>query len=152
MMASVLQNDGNVDVRGDALSETVIGAAIDVHRALGPGLLESAYGACLEYALRVRRVSFEREAAVPIRYHEVQLDCGYRADFLIERTLVVEIKAIKRLLPIHNAQVATYLKLLNADHGLLFNFNVQILRHGIRSITLASLPDLAGPPVLPSSC
>ena len=124
-----------MDSSSKSVSEAVIGASIAIHRALGPGLLESAYAACLTYELAKRGVSFAREVAVPVVYEGVRLDCGYRVDFVVERSLVVEIKAVAKLLPIHSAQVITYLRLLQIDDGLLINFNVHLLRHGLRRLS-----------------
>ena len=116
------------------ITEAVIGAAIDVHRELGPGLLESAYQACLAYELVQRDVRFERHVPLPVTYHGVKIDCGYRLDFLVEDLVVVEIKSVERLAPIHSAQVITYLKLMKRPVGLLLNFNVTALNRGIRRL------------------
>ena len=116
----------------NTITETVIGAAIEVHKALGPGLLESAYEMCLCHELSSRNISFERQKDLPVRYKGIQLDCGYRLDLLIQNLVVVEIKAIEKVLPIHDAQLLTYLKLGNWQAGLLLNFNVPILKNGIR--------------------
>lgn len=114
------------------LSEIVIGGAIEVHRALGPGLLESSYELCLCRELNVRGISFERQKAVPIEYKGVKLDCGYRADLVVADNLLVEIKAVDALLPIHDAQLLSYMKLGGWTVGLLLNFNVRFLKDGIR--------------------
>lgn len=111
----------------------IIGCAIAVHKSLGPGLLESAYERCLAYKFDQCRLRYQRQVAVPVVFEDVRLDCGYRVDFLVEGVLV-ELKSIERLLPIHVAQAMTYLKLSGLRHGLLINFNVEILRHGIRSL------------------
>ena len=116
----------------NTITETVIGAAIEVHKALAPGLLESAYEECLCYELSSRNISFERQKELPVRYKGIQLDCGYRLDLLIQDLVVVEIKAIEKILPNHDAQLLTYLKLGNWQVGLLLNFNVPILKNGIR--------------------
>lgn len=110
----------------------IIGAGIEVHKALGPGLLESAYEACLCRELSLRKVAFERQRALPVAYKGLSLDCGYRVDLLVTESVVVEIKAVERLLPIHDAQLLTYLKLGGWNVGLLMNFNVPVLKHGIR--------------------
>jgi GxxExxY protein len=110
----------------------VIGAGIEVHKALGPGLLESAYEECLCRELSLREVPFERQRALPVAYKGLRLDCGYRLDLLVADRVVVEIKAVERLLPIHDAQLITYLKLGGWNVGLLMNFNVPILKRGIR--------------------
>ncbi len=114
------------------LTETIIGAAIRVHRELGPGLLESAYEACLLYELVEAGLSIERQVALPVRYRGVNLDCGYRIDLLVEKAVIVELKAVNRFEPIHEAQLLSYLKLLGCNVGLLMNFNVKILKNGIR--------------------
>jgi GxxExxY protein len=114
------------------LTEKVIGAAIEVHKALGPGLLESAYEECLAHELLFAGISFERQVPLPIIYRSIQLDCGYRLDFLVERTVVLELKALESLQPIHEAQLLTYLKLGGWPVGLLINFNVPVLKKGIK--------------------
>ncbi len=115
------------------LADLVIGGAIEVHRALGPGLLESAYQRCLERELRVRGVTFDRQVALPVVYKGESVDCCYRIDLLVARELIVEIKSVEQLLPIHSAQAITYLRLAGARQALLMNFNVPVLRHGIES-------------------
>ena len=115
------------------LSRAVIGAAIAVHRSLGPGLLESAYDHCLEQEFSGRGLKYARELVVPVVYNGSNVDCGYRVDFVVESELLVEIKAVERILPVHHAQVLTYHKLLNLKHGLLINFNVPLLKHGLKS-------------------
>ena len=114
------------------ITETIIGAAIDVHRALGPGLLESAYEECLACELRLRGVAFERQRSLPIAYKGIALDCGYRLDLLVKEVVVVEIKAVAAIEAIHEAQLLTYLKLGGWRLGLLINFNVSVLKDGIR--------------------
>jgi len=116
------------------LSHEVIGAAIEVHRALGPGLLESAYEECLAHELTLRRIGFERQVPLPIRYKGVHLDCGYRMDMVIQNGLVLELKAIERILPIHQVQLLTYLRLSGTWLGLLLNFHVPVLQRGIQRI------------------
>lgn len=118
--------------KGVELTEQIIGAAIAVHRALGPGLLESTYEACLAFELLERRLRIERQTALPVVYRGVRIDCGYRLDLVVEGMVVVELKAVERLLPIHDAQMLTYLKLSGHPVGLLLNFNVPMLRDGIR--------------------
>jgi GxxExxY protein len=113
-------------------TEAIIGAAIEVHRELGPGLLESTYEACLAHELSERGLKVERQKALPINYRNVQLDCGYRIDLLVEDMVVVELKAVEKLEAIHEAQLLSYLKLSGAPLGLLLNFNVTELRRGIR--------------------
>jgi GxxExxY protein len=120
----------------NALSKVIIGAGIEVHRQLGPGLLESAYEECLAYELNHRGISFERQKPIPVVYHNVQLNCGFRVDLLVDNLVVVELKAIDDLAPIHQAQMLTYLKLTKCKLGLLLNFNVLRLRDGIKRIVL----------------
>ncbi len=118
----------------NAITEQIIGAAIEVHRALGPGLLESAYEECLGHEMTLRGISYERQHPLPVVYKGAQLDCGYRLDFLVEQSIVVELKAVEMLQPIHEAQMLTYLKLGGWTVGLLINFNVPVLRRGIKRI------------------
>jgi GxxExxY protein len=113
------------------LTETIIGAAIEVHRGLGPGLLESAYEECLCHELDLRSVSYTRQAPLPVRYKGLDLDCGYRLDLLVQESVVVELKSVENILPIHEAQLLTYLKLGGWQVGLLINFNVPVLKQGI---------------------
>jgi GxxExxY protein len=114
------------------LTDNIIGAAIEVHKALGPGLLESAYEECLAHELSCARIFFERQVPLPIIYRSIQLDCGYRIDFLVESQIVLELKALEALQPIHEAQLLTYLKLGGWPIGLLINFNVPLLKKGIK--------------------
>ncbi len=123
-------------VNVNEVTQTVIGAGIEVHRALGPGLLESAYEECLCRELDLRQVQFERQRHLPVDYKGIKLDCGYRLDLLVANTVVVEIKAIDRLLPIHQAQLLTYLRLGGWKVGLLMNFNVAALKQGIKRVVL----------------
>ena len=116
------------------VSGEVIGAAIAVHRELGPGLLESAYEMCLEYELRQRGVKVEKQIPMPVVYKGIKLDCGYRLDLLVENCMIVELKAVDALLPIHDAQLLTYLKLRKLRLGLLINFNVPLLKHGVKRL------------------
>ena len=113
---------------------TIIGAAIDVHRALGPGLLESAYEACLAYELAERGLKVEQQKPLPLVYKAVRLDCGYRLDLLVDDCVIVEVKSVDALEPVHTAQVLSYLKLSGCRVGLLINFNVQVLKRGIRRL------------------
>ena len=115
-----------------ALTRAVISAAIEVHRALGPGLLESAYQACLCHELELHGLGYRQQVALPVVYKNVKLDCGYRIDFVIEERVVLELKAIEGLLPVHQAQLLTYLRLSGLRVGLLINFNVPVLKDGIR--------------------
>ena len=114
------------------LSYNIIGAAIEVHRVLGPGLLESAYEECLCHELDLRGLAYERQKPLPVVYKDVRLDAGYRIDILVENRVVLELKAVETLLPIHEAQLLTYLKLGGWQVGLLINFNVAVLKDGIR--------------------
>lgn len=118
------------------LTKSIIGAAIEVHRAFGAGLLESAYEECLCRELFLQNIAFERQKAVNLEYKGLKLDCGYRLDLLVENKVVVEIKSVDTLAPIHEAQVLTYLKLGGWQVGLLINFNVPVLKDGIKRIVL----------------
>jgi GxxExxY protein len=118
------------------LSDLTIGAAIEVHRHLGPGLLESSYQACLEHELRLRGVVHDSQVVLPLQYKGILLSKGYTLDFLIEEAVVVEIKSVDKLLPIHSAQLLTYMRLLGVSCGLLINFNVHLLPLGIKRILL----------------
>ena len=113
------------------LSSKIIGAAIEVHRALGPGLLESSYQKCLCHELRLRGLSFEDEKPLPLVYKGEKLDCGYKMDLVVENAIIVELKSCEKLKPIHKVQILTYLKLSNLKVGLLLNFNVPLMRDGI---------------------
>lgn len=114
------------------LTGKIIGAAIDVHRTLGPGLLESAYEACLVYELGLRKLKVESQRAVSVFYKDVMLDCGYRVDLVVDDQVIVEVKSIASIAAIHEAQIMSYLKLSNCRHGLLINFNVKLLCEGVR--------------------
>ena len=116
------------------LTGKIIGAAIEVHRILGPGLLESAYEACLVFELRERGLKVERQADLPLCYKGVRLDCGYRLDLLVENAVIVEVKVLNGMTAIHQAQVTSYLKLSGCKVGLLINFNVGLLKSGITRI------------------
>ena len=118
----------------DDLTREIIGCAIEVHRALGPGLLESSYEACLIYELKQKNLKVEWQKPVPIEYKEIKLDCGYRLDLLVEEKVILEVKSVTELTKIHEAQIVTYLKLLGCQVGLLMNFNVRALKQGIRRI------------------
>ena len=122
-------------MESDELTGAVIGAAIEVHRALGPGLLESAYEECLAHELKLRDIEFARQVPLPITYKSIQLDCGYRLDLVVENCLILELKTVDKLLPIHEAQLLTYLKMTNTKTGLLLNFNVAVLREGIKRLS-----------------
>lgn len=116
----------------NSLTEIIIGSAIEVHRALGPGLLESAYEQCLCHELSLRKIPFERQLQLPVKYKGILLDCGYRIDLLVDKLVVVELKAIDRLAPVHDAQLLTHVRLGGWQAGLLINFNVELLVDGIR--------------------
>jgi GxxExxY protein len=116
------------------LTETVIGAAIEVHKVLGPGLLESAYELCLAHELSLANIRFERQVPLPVLYKSVSVDCGYRLDFLIENSVVVELKAVEALQPIHQAQILSYLRLGGWPIGLLINFHAPMLTKGIKRL------------------
>jgi GxxExxY protein len=118
------------------LTEQIIGAAIEVHRKLGPGLLESVYRACLARELVLRGLSFEQEKPLPVEYKGVLIDCSYRLDLIVAGKVVVEVKAVDALLPVHEAQLLTYLKLTGCRVGLLINFNVPVLKNGIKRLAL----------------
>ena len=118
----------------EGLTETVIGASIEIHKELGPGLLESTYETCLVFELENRGISFKRQLELPINYKGLNLDAGYRIDILVEDRLILELKAVEKIHPIHEAQLLTYLKLTNCCIGLLINFNTQLLKCGIKRI------------------
>lgn len=118
------------------LTERIIGAAIEVHREVGPGLLESAYQQCLTYLLDKQGLHAESEYPVPLRFHGLQLDPAYRLDLLVERCIVVEVKSVERFGPIHTAQMLTYLRLTHCTVGLLINFNSKVLINGIKRVVL----------------
>ena len=124
------------EIHEDDLSFNIIGAAIEVHRVLGPGLLESAYEESLCRELSLRNIAFERQVSLPIEYKGVKLDCGYRVDLVVERSVVVELKTVESLLPIHEAQLLTYLKLSKLKVGLLLNFNVALMKDGVKRLVL----------------
>ena len=128
-------------------SGEIIGACIEVHRHLGPGLLESTYERCLAHELALRQLPYQRQVHLPVTYKGTHVDCGYRLDFVVAETFLVELKAVERLQPIHTAQVLTYLKLTGLSVGLLVNFNVPVLKQGLRRLTPKKKL-----PVLPSSC
>jgi GxxExxY protein len=142
------QNNGNAEQRKlihEALTEQIIGAAMEVHKALGPGLLESVYEECLCYELHLRGLRFQRQVTVPVIYKGVSLDCGYRLDLIVEETVILELKCVERVLAIHEAQLMTYLKLLDKPVGFIMNFNVPVLRQGItRKVFDSASPRLRG--------
>lgn len=113
------------------LSNKIIGAAIEVHKTLGPGLLESTYEKCLSYELVLRKFTIEQQKVVPVKYKGIELDCGYRLDIIVENQIILELKACDQIEPIHEAQLLTYLKLTGLKIGLLLNFNVPMMKEGI---------------------
>jgi GxxExxY protein len=143
----VTQEGGKAGRFKNDWSELVIGACIEVHRYLGPGLLESAYEECLCHELSVARVPFERQKALAIRYKGTELQAGYRLDLVVGGSLLVELKAVERLLPVHKAQVITYLRLSGLPTGLLVNFHEAAIRHGLRRLSNKKIL-----PAFPSSC
>ena len=116
----------------DPLTEKVIGLAIEVHRGLGPGLLESAYEECLCYELDQHGIPYRRQVPLPVTYKDVELVCGYRMDIVVDGVLITELKTVEKILPVHDAQLLTYLKLSGLHIALLLNFNVAVLKEGIR--------------------
>jgi GxxExxY protein len=126
--------------RINEITEKIISAGIAVHKQLGPGLLESTYEACLQYEILQRGLKVERQKSLPVTYGQVYLDCGYRIDLIVERIVVVELKAIDTILPIHKAQLLSYLRLSGCPVGLLINFNVRLLKDGVRRI-VNNFPD-----------
>jgi GxxExxY protein len=125
---------GLIEHASNSVSEKAIGAAIEVHRHLGPGLLESSYHACLCRELELREIAYHSQVTLPLEYKGVQLAKGYVIDLLIENTVIVEIKSVDKLLPIHSSQLMTYMRLQGVSSGLLMNFNVDLLPHGIKRI------------------
>lgn len=120
----------------DDLSYAVIGSAIEVHKFLGPGLLESAYEQCLAHELKSNNIDFKLQASLAVEYKGIQLDCGYRIDLLVENELIIELKSVSKLKGIHEAQLLTYMKLANIQKGLLINFNEVQLKKGIKRFVL----------------
>ena len=118
------------------LTSKIIGCAIEVHKSLGPGLLESAYEECLSYELSKAGLKIERQKALPVVYKEIKLDCGYRIDILVENAVVIELKSVDALNPIHEAQILTYMKFSDKKVGLLINFNVTLLKNGLKKYIL----------------
>jgi len=116
----------------DDLTEIIIGCAIEVHKILGPGLLESAYEECLAYELSKAGLTFDRQSTLPIIYKEIKLDHGYRLDLVVEEEVIIELKTVESITPVHQAQMLTYMKLSGIDLGLIINFNVKLLKDGIK--------------------
>ncbi len=130
------QSTQRTEREDDPLTRKVIGCAIEVHRALGPGLLESTYEQCLIHELQLKSIAARRQVPVPIHYKGCDLDCGYRIDILVENAVILELKAVESLRPIHEAQLLTYMKLAKIDTGLLINFNMTRLADGVRRFKL----------------
>ena len=120
----------------DELSNRVIGCTLEVHRELGPGLLESTYEQCLAHELRLNGISYVLQHPLPVEYKGIRLDCGYRVDVLVENKLIIELKSVERIRPIHEAQLLTYMRLAGIKIGLLINFNVTKLKDGIKRFVL----------------
>jgi len=120
----------------DELSNRVIGCALEVHRELGPGLLESTYEQCLAHELKLNGIRFELQHPLPVKYKDVRLDCGYRVDVLVEDKLIIELKSVEQIKAIHQAQLLTYMRLAGVKIGLLINFNVTKLKNGIKRFIL----------------
>ena len=118
-------------LKHENLTESIIGAAIEVHKVLGPGLMESVYEECLCHELSVRDLPFQRQLALPVCYKNIKLDCGYRIDVIVGSSILLELKSVETVLPVHEAQLLTYLKLSKLPVGLLINFNVPVLKDGI---------------------
>ncbi len=127
----VLQSKHAIPLMEKDLTDKIIGAAIEVHRTLGPGLLESAYQVCMEHESTLQKISFERQVDLPLNYKGIDLDAGYVIDLIFDKRVVVELKAVERVLPVHEAQLLTYMKLTGIRVGLLLNFNVPVLKDGI---------------------
>lgn len=135
-MSEDRRSDAKEEALADTLTKEVIGAAIEVHRTLGPGLLESAYEECLCHELTLRNLAFRRQVPLPVTYKGIQLDCGYRMDLVISQALVVELKTVDRLQRVHDAQVLTYLRLSGIQRGLLINFQGELLKSGLKRLVL----------------
>ena len=129
-----MDNEETRRERSNRLTEKIIGCAIEVHKRLGPGLLESAYEECLCYELSQLNISFERQVAMPLPYKGVKLECGYKIDLVIDDLVIIELKTVERFHPIHEAQLLSYLKLDGKKLGLLINFHVPVLRDGIKRV------------------
>ncbi len=118
------------------LSKEIIGCAIEVHRSIGPGMLESAYEECLAYELMKKGLKIERQKPIPIVYKDIKLECGYRLDLLVEDTFILELKSVDEIAPVHQAQILTYMRFAKIRYGLIINFNVTVLKNGIRRYVL----------------
>lgn len=128
--------EGTEGFANNSITEAIIGAAIEVHRELGPGLLESVYEKCLAFELADREFRVAVQQEIPVRYKGLVFECGFRADLLVNETVLIELKAIDLILPVHTTQVLTYLKLASLKTGLLINFNVPLLKQGIKRVSL----------------
>ncbi|PXF59359.1 MAG: GxxExxY protein [Deltaproteobacteria bacterium] len=120
----------------DKLSNRIIGCALEVHQYLGPGLLESTYEQCLAHELKLGGIPFKLQYSLPVEYKGIKLDCGYRIDLLVDDSIIVELKSVDKILPIHQAQLLTYMKLSGISIGLLLNFNVEYMKNGIKRMVL----------------
>ena len=129
-----LYHDDAAKNKANALSNEIIGAAIEVHRELGPGLLESAYEECLCYELGLRGIASERQVPLPLEYKGLKLDCGYRMDLLVNDLVIIELKSVTKIEPVHEAQLLTYLRCKGSWLGMIINFNVPLLKNGIKRI------------------
>ncbi len=129
-----VDHGATIERQENEISGKIIGAAIEVHKHLGPGLLESAYEECLCRELDLRGIDFKRQVPLPLKYKGLKLDCGYRLDLLVEDKVIVELKTVEAIAPIHEAQILTYLKLRDIRLGLIINFNVPLLVEGIRRL------------------
>lgn len=127
----VSKNKNVIPLLDKELTDRIIGAAIEVHRNLGPGLLESSYQLCLEYESTLRKIPYDRQFEIPLNYKGIDLDAGYVIDLVYDKRVIVELKAVERVLPVHEAQLLTYMKLTGIRVGLLINFNVPVLKDGI---------------------
>ena len=127
----VPQNKNNHPLLEKDLTDKIIGAAIEVHKILGPGLLESSYQVCLEHESTLRKMPFEHRVKLPVNYKGIELDAGYEIDLIYDKRVIVELKAVERVIPVHEAQLLTYMKLTGIRVGLLLNFNVPVLKDGI---------------------
>ena len=127
----VLQNKNAQPLLEKELTDKIIGAAIEVHKVLGPGLLESSYQVCLEHESTLRKLPFEHKVKLPVNYKGIELDAGYEIDIIYDKRVIVELKAVERVIPVHEAQLLTYMRLTGIRVGLLVNFNVPVLKDGI---------------------
>ena len=135
-MLTTEDTESTEEFENNSLTDAIIGAAITVHRELGPGLLESVYEKCLAFELADRGLSATTQQEIPASYKNLTFDCGFRADLIVENKVLIELKSIDQLLPVHTAQVLTYLKLSNLRTGLLINFNVPLLKSGIKRLSI----------------